>query len=223
MNDFRNALQSRVEAIIEKLCDQPACILVSGGSISMLILHAWAAFTPTQLKRHAVYIQFDDFIWLERENARQVAKELGFDLVEIPISESQALSSMHGQGFDREKFWNSILSQQSLLQFGSLISGFCWPELVCVRNTATGLTTLQEKLSISPYRCPEHINFFAESKSPEWDAFRTDPLVQLFISLVDEIPFPNIRYWQDFVFQHHIESFRPCPAWKIEEYLRVSQ
>lgn len=219
MNDFLELIRFRLESIVKEAGNRTPSVLLSGGSTSTFLLRAWARFLPSTMTRRAIYLQFDHFNWLERENARLAASECGFDLVEIQLSEKPLLSLLNRGEFDRDQFWSLALSEARVQAEGPLLSGFGWPELFCDRETATGRCHLREHVFHRSRGKDDCLDFFDPLKKNEWRAFRTDPQVQLFESLIDEIPFSSIRYWQDFVFQKHISTFQPCPAWKIEECL----
>lgn len=215
---FPDTLKARVDALSAAARGKTVYLLVSGGSISTLMLHAWKSFAPADTTFGAIYLQFDDFIWLERENARQTAQSLGIELHEVPISERALLAEVGRDKFSRETLWPSVLGHASMKPFETVISSFGWPRLLCERD-GHGTVILSERLPV-PINAPKNfIDFFSNANSAEWRAFRSDPFVELFDTLKDEIPFPDVRYWQDFVFKKYFPQFQPCSAWKVEDYL----
>lgn len=217
-SDFLNILESRVLQIEKYFLGQEResiDLFLSGGSASSLMLHAFSILQKRKIIKmpiQAIYIQFDNFIWLEREAARSLSESLQIPLKEIAISESSLVSS---------EIWNSTpVSERDVLlwqfinkQIDTLAVVSGWPQYNRVDQelSVPGVEVFPQ-LALSENR----ICFFITEM---WPIFLKHEKSKLFFELWSQIPFPSMRYWQDYVFKQIFPEFHPCLEWKLKNIL----
>ena len=217
--DFLPALKIRaLEIEREFLIAQRAeiNILVSGGSASSLMLHIFADLQASkilQLPVRAVYLQLNNFIWLEREAARSLAASLQIPFEEVVISEIDLIKSeiwKNSTTATREELiWHHLDDNLA----DRMISGRGWPQFIRLHTelAVPGTEILAPEIFLKNV-----IEFY---KPELWQAFLAESSTQLFFDLWGQIPFQSIRYWQDYVFKKNIPTFQPCLDWKFKNIL----
>lgn len=190
-------------------------VFVSGGSSSALMLYAFSSAqkrnkikTPIQ----AIYIQFNNFIWLEREATRNLSKHLQIPLKEIVLSETSLTLSEHWKSSpvtERETLIRRFVNKN----IASLAVVGDWPQYLRIDQelSVPGIEVFPHQAAAE-----NRIVFFTEQM---WQEFIKHEKSELFFELWSQIPFPSIRYWQDYVFKDIFPEFQPCMEWKLKNIL----
>ena len=220
-NKFLEILNTRALQVEDRLLTQDSScqsikLLVSGGSSSTLMLLVFAHLQKNNLLKlpiEIVYLQFDNYVWLEREALRTLAKKLQIPITLNQISEVPLTSDKIWKSADKACRYDLIWKFINENIKNKMITGCGWTQYL---RTSYDLSLAGKEVVLHKNFSANTIDFY----TPEiWNSYKNLSQVHLFFELWSEIPFHSMRYWQDYVFQNIFSEFKPCLDWNLENYL----